>query len=63
MNCPNPNCGYSDESYAENFGKEYAEAYPLFRYFWRDNQFWIECVQCGTEFRPSKTLNGLEIKR
>ena len=63
MRCPNPNCTGTEEEYAKRFGEEYAKENPLFRYFWRDGQFWLECVQCGTEFRPSKTLNGLEIHR
>lgn len=58
IHCINPIC-YSEKEYAKQFGEGYAKDYPLFRSFWRDGQYWLECVQCGAEFRPSKTLNGV----
>jgi len=59
MRCPNPRCDWDDKEFKEHFKTDE----PLFRYFFRDGGFWLECVQCGTEFRPSKTLNGLEVHR
>lgn len=61
IHCINPGC-YSEKEYAETFGEEYAKEYPLFRYHWKGGQLWFECVQCGAEFRPSKTLNGVHLK-
>ena len=60
IHCINPGC-YSEKEYAKQFGEEYAEMYPLFRYKIRGRQLWFECVQCGAEFRPSKTLNGVHL--
>ena len=57
MRCVNPKCGWTDEEFEKQFNDS------LFRFFFRDGKFWLQCVQCDTEFRPSKTLNGLEVQR
>jgi len=38
-----------------------AEGESYFSYLMRDGQFWLRCRVCGTEFRPSKTLNCIHL--
>jgi len=49
--CPNPNCGLEDDPTA---------AYSHFSFRFEKGCLWLICPKCGTMFRPSKTLDGME---
>jgi len=55
MQCPNIQCGVKDEA---------GQKYSHFRYYFdKEGKLWFVCDECGTRFRPSKTLDGLEKMR